>query len=443
MELYSCDTMVALGNSTRSGNVIFAKNSDRPLTEPQPLVIYEAADYPQGSRVHCTYIETEQVEHTYRVMGSKPYWLWGFEHGMNEHGVIIGNEAVWSREPEETTHGLLGMDLLRLGLERGKTAYEAMHVIIALLERHGQGGSAAEGGDMRYHNAFIIADRQEAWVLETVNRLWVARRVTDVAGISNCYTTQEHWDESSDNVQEFAYEKGWATPNTPFNFAKVYGAMSLKHRAAHCRLNRLEQLLNRDKGNITVDSMKAILRDHYEGELIAPRWSPADGLQVSVCMHSLDLNSSKTAAAVVAELKEGAVPWWGCFSNPCISTFVPVFLDGKLPTCYSTAGPKYSNDSMWWQMERLCYAVELNYNRYIEWIRPLQQELEQTFATAALAAEANPAARTTITTACGHQLAEVVDKLYNQIVQDVDQNKLVEPQHLETVQKARLRAGIQ
>ena len=35
-ELLSCDTMVALGNSTKSGNVIFAKNSDRPLGESSP-----------------------------------------------------------------------------------------------------------------------------------------------------------------------------------------------------------------------------------------------------------------------------------------------------------------------------------------------------------------------------------------------------------------------
>lgn len=83
MELYSCDTMVALGNSTASGNVIFAKNSDRPVTEAQPLVNIPAAEYDVGEMVQCTYIRIPQVSHTYRVLGSKPYWIWGFEHGMN------------------------------------------------------------------------------------------------------------------------------------------------------------------------------------------------------------------------------------------------------------------------------------------------------------------------------------------------------------------------
>ena len=35
---YSCDTMVALGSSTVSGNTLFAKNSDRLPNECQPLV---------------------------------------------------------------------------------------------------------------------------------------------------------------------------------------------------------------------------------------------------------------------------------------------------------------------------------------------------------------------------------------------------------------------
>ena len=95
MELYSCDTMVALGNSTKSGNTIFAKNSDRPVTEAQPLVVIPAEEHKEGEMVRCTYIEIPQAAHTYRVIGSKPYWIWGFEHGMNEHNVAIGNEAVW------------------------------------------------------------------------------------------------------------------------------------------------------------------------------------------------------------------------------------------------------------------------------------------------------------------------------------------------------------
>ena len=95
------------------------------------------------------------------------------------------------------------MDLLRLGLERGRTAYEALHVITGLLKQYGQGGNAALGMEHRYNNAFLIADDHEAWILDTCGRRWVARRVKDVAGISNCYSTEEQWDEDLSLIHIF------------------------------------------------------------------------------------------------------------------------------------------------------------------------------------------------------------------------------------------------
>ena len=46
---------------------------------------------------------------------SKPSWMWGAEMGANEHGVCIGNEAVWTKALDENdkTEKLLGMDLVR------------------------------------------------------------------------------------------------------------------------------------------------------------------------------------------------------------------------------------------------------------------------------------------------------------------------------------------
>lgn len=366
MELLSCDTMVALGNSTKSGNVIFAKNSDRPLGESQPLQKFEAADYAEGELLSCTYITIPQVNHTYKVLGSKPFWMWGFEHGINEHGVVIGNEAVWSREKEEGTNGLIGMDLLRLGLERGKTAYEALHIITDLLETYGQGGNAAFQGEFRYHNSFLIADRREAWILDTVNRRWVARKVTDVAGISNCYSTEEHWDEGSKDIIEHAYKKGYASPEEKFNFAKAYGLIDIRTRSAYPRYHRLNQLLERYKGQITVATLQSIQRDHYEGEIIEPRWSPADGIMASICMHNLDVNSSKTAAGAVVELADDKEPvWWSCMSNPCMSVFLPFALDRNVPKTVSYAGKTYEDGSLWWKVERLTYEIELDYPRNI------------------------------------------------------------------------------
>ena len=101
---------------------------------------------------------------------------------------MIGNEAEWSRMEEDGEDGLLGMDLLRLGLERAATAREAIEVITELLKKYGQKASASMLRTRYYENSFILADRSECWVLETAGREWVAREIKDMQGVSNCYS---------------------------------------------------------------------------------------------------------------------------------------------------------------------------------------------------------------------------------------------------------------
>ncbi len=70
-----------------------------------------AADHADGERVRCTWIDIPQVARTHAVLLSRPWWMWGAEMGANEHGVVIGNEAVFTDQPDGEP-ALLGMDLL-------------------------------------------------------------------------------------------------------------------------------------------------------------------------------------------------------------------------------------------------------------------------------------------------------------------------------------------
>ena len=137
-----CDSLAVARSRTAGDAALFAKNSDRTPGECQPFLQFPAAVHPSGATLRCTEISIPQVAETLRVMGHSPWWVWGFEHGVNEKGVAIGNHTVFSNEPVEEQPGLIGMDLVRLGLERGRTAREALEVIAGLLETYGQGGAA-------------------------------------------------------------------------------------------------------------------------------------------------------------------------------------------------------------------------------------------------------------------------------------------------------------
>ena len=181
----SCDTMVALGTATRGGQTIFAKNSDRPVDECQPLVQCQRQTHPPGATTRCQFVELQQAGITYRHVGSRPYWCWGYEHGFNEYQVVIGNEGLASKWPEFTAPKLNGMEVLRLGLERGRTAAEAVEAMTDCISRYGQGKFANDAGIRTYDNGYIIADPREAYAIETAAHQWAVARIESTCGISN------------------------------------------------------------------------------------------------------------------------------------------------------------------------------------------------------------------------------------------------------------------
>jgi dipeptidase len=354
-----CDTLVALGNSTQDKSVVFGKNSDRPPNEAQVLRRFPRMKYPKGSVVKCTYVEVPQASGTFEVLLSCPFWMWGAEIGANERGVAIGNEAVWSKEGYADT-GLLGMDLLRLGLERGATAKEALEVIIELLKEHGQGGDCFFGAPMKYHNSFIIADPDEAWVLETADKYWVAERVKDVRSISNGYTIGKHWDVASPGLVKHAIENGWCQSEQDFDFAQCYGDAGMRE-LVHCveRANRSTSLMKDNRGKITVSSMMDYLGDHEGYD--RSEWNPDKQLN-TVCMHAGPEVISQSTASYVGHLsKKVSTHWFTGGSSPCMSVYVPFYSGSEIPGSFSKGGDKFRADSYWWGHEKLVRSVQHDY----------------------------------------------------------------------------------
>lgn len=193
-----CDTVVAV-DGTR---VLFAKNSDRDPNEAQSLEWHPRTHHEPGEGLRCTWIEIEQATLTHAILISRPFWMWGAEMGSNEHGVTIGNEAVFTREPYAAT-GLTGMDLVRLALERASSAEDAVSTITDLLDRHGQGGGCGhERRDFTYHNSFAVADRTRAFILETAGGHWALEEVQEgVRSISNGLTIPGFAERYGDRIR--------------------------------------------------------------------------------------------------------------------------------------------------------------------------------------------------------------------------------------------------
>ena len=111
-----CDCLVALPAATGRASTLFAKNSDRPPTEAQDVVWSPPR---RDRQLRATYVDVEVHRgDTLGCLLSRPRWCWGAEHGVNEAGVAIGNEAIYTTlDPRAAPPALLGMDLVRLGLE--------------------------------------------------------------------------------------------------------------------------------------------------------------------------------------------------------------------------------------------------------------------------------------------------------------------------------------
>ncbi len=247
--------------------------------------------------------------------------MWGAEMGANEHGVVIGNEAIFTREAVQD-EGLLGMDLVRLGLERADSADGAKDVICELIARHGQGGRCGyDKPGFSYHNSFIIADATGAWVVEAAGKTVATRRIDQGAyAISNGIT-----------LPALASREDRIRPRVAMAAGRRRRVQCLAESVADVR-----------------DAM-AVLRDHGEGNE-RPRYRRLNGAMSAPCMHAGGwLAASQTVGSFVAELGETGQRYWATgTAAPCLSVFRPVSV--RRPRDVGTPTGR-QDDSLWWTFE--------------------------------------------------------------------------------------------
>lgn len=351
-----CDTIVALPGTTATGSVLFGKNSDRERNEAQAVEFFPRAQHAAGAHVDCTYIAIPQVRETHAALLCRPFWIWGAEMGANEHGVVIGNEAVHARIPPQQDPALIGMDLLRLGLERAATATEAVEIITALLEQHGQGGSCGHLAPRFYHNSFIIADPRKAYVLETVGRMWVVESADSVRSISNAYSITRNFIRASADLVDHARAQGWCHDAADLDVAAAFSDLkqdTISQGRARCA--RSTTLLQRASGQLQAADMMAILRDHGAAAGADPDWHPQDAATRTICMHAAGADrGGQTVGSLVSELRsDRVIHWVTATAAPCTSIFKPVLPGVAVPAHGARPTDRFDPRTLWWRHEQL------------------------------------------------------------------------------------------
>jgi secernin len=365
-----CDTFTFFSRM-EPGRSFFAKNSDRDPGETQIIeMVYNArkdfeTDFLSEKLTKYTkssFRKLEEIfpkfEHPYAALISRPVWIWGAEMGINEKGVAIGNEAVFSKQ-KLRADGLLGMDILRLALHNAANADEAVDFIINLLEKYGQGGNGSYKGTLKYHNSFLIKDSRKAMILESSAGNWIVKDVNESASISNCYSPGQDYVRTSESLSGKNVAKTLENRLITF-FAQ--GRLRQQFTAS--------AIENRDKNLLQVFDL---LRSH-----IRPDNNPHGGMK-SVCVHPGILIKSETVSSMVVDYynKSLQIIWHTSSPNPCVSIYKPVVMDveGSFPL-FSDLD---DSEAYFCENRKLSAYFLKNYTFFVEKIKALRDETEQKF----------------------------------------------------------------
>lgn len=422
----ACTNLLVTKGASADGSVIITYTCDGEF-HPR-LRRYPAADHEPGSWLEIkdwsgnVRGKIKQVPHTYAVVGL-----------MNEHQLAISETTSSGRQELVNPEGLLHYwDLMKLGLQRAKTAREAIQVMTDLVAEYGYRSSG---------ESISIADTQEAWILEIFGpgpggsgAEWVAVRVPD--GYISAHANQARIGEFplddpencmySANVISFAVEKGYYDPASgkPFNMFEAYcpptprscryadgRVWSIFRRAAPSRKLSADRFravegagpyplwIKPDK-KLSVSDVFDLMRDHYEGTdydmtkgvAAGPYGSPLRCRPMNWTIdgeeHAWErpISTQQTGFTFVSQSRSwlpnpiGGVYWYG-LDDTYTSCYMPLYCGiDALPESYTVGSlGQFSWDSAWWVFNFVANYANLRYVDMSQDIRAVQREIEGNF----------------------------------------------------------------
>jgi dipeptidase len=359
-----CDTLAALPSVTRNGSMLFAKSADCEVNEANAVVRIPHRKHVKGETVRITHLVIPQAEETYEILLTKAWWTYGCEVGINEHGLSMGEEAVFTTEMKEAKDGIIGPDLMRLALERCRDCNEAIDLMTRLLEEYGQGGSAEMKGNSHFDSSFLMADMHQAYILETAGRKWAVKQIAEVDSISNMLGISTDWQRSSEPANT-DWAKTYALPEYPPNLG------SPTRQSLTCGI------LADAKGQITSQAVFNLMRHHGDG------YHPATAeTHRNICIHAGPQENrwwQADGVMVTESNPDGILIWLTGTSGNCVSIFKPVFQGMDLPDIGPTPTEHFDPRSLWWKHELLHRRAMAGFDELVPEIRNDFDELESEF----------------------------------------------------------------
>jgi len=425
-QVFACTNIIVTKQASADGSVFMAYTNDAEYL--YHLHTQPAKDYAAGETIRFTSRdgvsgEIPQLAHTYAVIGFH----------MNEYQVAIGETTFTGRE-ELWNHSkyLEYWHLMKLALERAKTAREAIEVMTSLA---GQYGYASEG------ESFSIIDTEEAWILEMIGTgtggegaIWVAVKIPD--GMVSCHANKARIGTFplndpenclySENVLSFAIEKGYYDPDSgkPFEFNEAY-CPSTPANLRYCS-SRVWSILNRaaPSAGLSPDYHRAVegavryplwvrpdqklsikdvmwlLRDHYEGTVIdmtkgfdaGPFGNPNRNRPLYWSAGNVDcswerpVSTFNTAFSFIAQCRNwlpneiGGLIWFGV-DDTWFTCYVPLYnCITEIPAPFRTGNfNKFSWDSAWWVFNFVANYCNLRFSEMSNDMKIVQDSLESSF----------------------------------------------------------------
>ncbi|WP_307758142.1 C69 family dipeptidase [uncultured Mediterranea sp.] len=425
----ACTNLIVGKNVSADGSTIISYSADSYSLFGE-LYHYPAGMHKKGTMINIYEWDTgkylgqiEQARQTYNVVGN-----------MNEFQLTIGETTFGGRPELVDTTGIIDYgSLIYLGLQRSRTAREAIKVMTELVQEYGYYSSG---------ESFTIADPNEVWIMEMIGKgpgvrgaVWVAVRVPDDCISAHANQSRIHQFDMNDkencmyspDVISFAREKGYFNGvNKDFSFSKAYAPLDFgARRYCEARVwsyfnmftDRGEEFLSYIQGTtdepmplyvkpnrkISVQDVKNAMRDHYEGTALditkdfgaGPYHTPyrLSPLEFEVngqkYFNERPISTQQSGFVFVAQMREnlpdavGGVLWFG-LDDANMTVFTPVYCCAtRVPECYTRVdGADYitfSWKSSFWIYNWVANMVYPRYDLMMDDVRAVQTEIETTF----------------------------------------------------------------